>query len=239
MSDDAPLALQARGLCKHYERGAVRAVDQLDLDLERGEFVAVCGPSGCGKSTLLNLIAAIDRPTAGELTVAGRSLQQMTENEADAFRRHAVGLIFQLHNLLPDLTALENVQAPMLPAGRGPAERLEAARSLLARVRLEQRANALPGTLSGGERQRVAIARALANSPQLVLADEPTGALDSQSGERLLDLLQELQREQGVTLIVVTHDPSVAERAQRVLHMLDGRLASSTQPAPASQVGGR
>jgi len=223
--------IHARGLAKRYEGGRIRAVDGLDLDIAAGEFVTICGPSGCGKTTLLNLIAAIDRPDSGVLSVAGRSLAGLSVAQADDFRRSLVGLVFQLHNLLPDLTASENVQVPMLGTGRPPPWRRDRAQYLLERVGLADRARALPTVLSGGERQRVAIARALANEPQVLLADEPTGALDSKNGERLLDLLDELQRDVQATLVVVTHDPIIAARAGRVLHMLDGRITDSSDPA--------
>jgi putative ABC transport system ATP-binding protein len=225
--------ISARGLAKHYEAGRVRALDGLDLEIAAGEFVAICGPSGCGKTTLLNLIAAIDRPDAGTLHVGDRAVNSLPDAEADAFRRSAVGLIFQLHNLLPDLTALENVQIPMLPTGLAPHRRRQRALGLLDRVGLASRANALPPVLSGGERQRVAIARALANEPRILLADEPTGALDSKNGQRLLDLLDELQQSARTTLVVVTHDARIAARANRVLHMLDGRITTPTDAAAA------
>jgi putative ABC transport system ATP-binding protein len=227
-------AISARGLVKHFESGRVRAVDGLDMEVGAGEFVAICGPSGCGKTTLLNLIAAIERPDAGTLHVAGRRLGELAAAAADSFRRATIGLVFQLHNLLPNLTALENVQVPMLGTGRPQQQRRERARSLLERVRLSHRQNARPNVLSAGERQRVAVARALANEPRILLADEPTGALDSQNGERLLDLLDELQHDAKTTLVVVTHDPQVAARAGRVLHMLDGRITAAAPAAPAS-----
>lgn len=232
MNDDPKLGdagIYTRGLVKHFEAGWVRAVDGLDLQVAPGEFIAICGPSGCGKTTLLNLIAAIERPDAGTLDVGGYSLTDLSDAEADQVRRALIGLVFQLHNLLPDLTALENVQVPMLGTGRPPRRRRQRARELLERVGLTDRANALPTVLSGGERQRVAIARALANHPRILLADEPTGALDSKNGERLLDLLDELQRDANTTLVVVTHDPHIARRADRVLHMLDGRIANSPE----------
>lgn len=230
MSDpptNPPLIISARGLVKRYDDGRVTALGGLDLDVLPGEFVAICGPSGCGKSTLLNVISAIDRPDAGTLTVEGRSLAALTQAEADRYRAHTVGLVFQLHNLLPNLTASENIQVPMMTAGIPPSERVRRARGLLERIGLADRAAARPPTLSGGERQRIAIARALANQPKILLADEPTGALDSQSGESLLDLLTELQRMAATTLIVVTHDPRVASRAGRVVHLLDGRVAET------------
>lgn len=226
-------AIRARSLSKHYEQGRVRAVDGVDLDVRPGEWVAIVGPSGCGKSTLLNLIAAIDRPGAGELAVCGRDLVHFGPADADGFRRSCIGLVFQLHNLLPRLTAAENVQVPLLASRTPAAERAGRAAELLKRVGLEHRAHARPPTLSGGERQRVAVCRALVNRPSILLADEPTGALDSQSGERLLDLLAALRKETGTTLVIVTHDPQVAARADRVIHMLDGRFASEERGSAA------
>jgi len=217
-------AIAAGGLVKHYEGGRVRAVDNLDLTIAAGEFVAICGPSGCGKTTLLNLLAAVDRPDSGSLIMHGRALTEMSEREIDTFRRTTVGLVFQLHNLLPDLSALENVQVPMLGPGVSRNERFKRASALLERVGLLDRNSALPTALSGGERQRVAIARALANRPSILLADEPTGALDSTNSQRLLDLLDDLQKENGTTLVVVTHEQSIAGRAGRILNMLDGRI---------------
>lgn len=233
MSDNAGsnAVVSARGLVRYYEQGRVHAIDDLDFEIATGEFIAIRGPSGCGKTTLLNLLAAIDRPDRGTLNVAGYSLIDMSGAEINEFRRTVVGLVFQLHNLLPDLTALENVQVPMLGTNRSPRQRHRRARELLDRIGLTQRAHALPTVLSGGERQRVAIARALANEPRVLLADEPTGALDSKTGERLLDLLDELQRDAKTTLIVVTHDPHIAQRAGRVIHMLDGRFVSESDAA--------
>ncbi len=233
MSDNAGsnAVVSARGLVRYYEQGRVHAIDDLDFEIATGEFIAIRGPSGCGKTTLLNLLAAIDRPDRGTLNVAGYSLIDMSGAEINEFRRTVVGLVFQLHNLLPDLTALENVQVPMLGTNRSPRQRHRRARELLDRIGLTQRAHALPTVLSGGERQRVAIARALANEPRVLLADEPTGALDSKTGERLLDLLDELQRDAKTTLIVVTHDPHIAQRAGRVIHMLDGRFVFESDAA--------
>lgn len=219
-----PAMVSARRLVKRYEAARVTALDGVNLEAAAGEFVAVCGPSGCGKSTLLNMLAAIDRPDAGEVHIGGRAVHRLNGAKADAFRGAHVGLVFQLHNLLPNLTAAENVQAPMLGRVRSGADRLARACELLDRVGLRDRRDALIPTLSGGERQRVAVARALANGPRLLLADEPTGSLDSYNGDRLMDLLAELQAESGMTLIVVTHDPAVARRAQRVVQMLDGRI---------------
>ncbi|MCG8405710.1 MAG: ABC transporter ATP-binding protein [Phycisphaerales bacterium] len=221
------LAICARGLVKKYEQGRIVALDGLDLDVAQGEFVAIYGPSGCGKSTLLNLITAIDRPDRGNLTVCGRSLGTMTEPDADEFRASIVGLVFQLHNLLPNLTAIENVQLPMLGNGTNGPERVRRAKHLLDSVGLGDRTGALPTTLSGGQRQRVAIARALANQPSVLLADEPTGSLDSKTGDKLIDLLCELQQEFDMTIIVVTHNTEIADSAQRVVHMLDGKIVQN------------
>lgn len=233
MSDpaDRSTMISARGLTKHFEDGRIRAVNGLDMEVAAGESVAICGPSGCGKTTLLNLIAGIDRPDAGVLTVGGCCLTKLSSSAEDEFRRSVVGLVFQLHNLLPNLTALENVQIPMIAAGRPPGQRRERAQSLLERIGLADRANACPPTLSGGERQRVAIARAMANEPRLLLADEPTGALDSKNGRLLLDLLSQLQRDTNTTLVLVTHDAQVASHADRTLQMLDGRIVES-HPRP-------
>lgn len=220
----AQCAVCARGLTKHYEGGRVVALQGVDLDIDVGEWVAIRGPSGCGKSTLLNLLAAIDVADAGDLRVCGTRVAELRGWAADHFRRECIGLVFQLHNLLPRLTALENVQIPLLGNGTPSDERLERAAELLRRVGLDHRLNALPPTLSGGERQRVAICRALINRPRILLADEPTGALDSTAGDRLLALLEELRRDMGTTVVVVTHDGGVAERADRVIQMLDGRV---------------
>jgi ABC-type lipoprotein export system ATPase subunit len=221
-------AVLARGLVKKYEGGRIVALDGLDLDVAPGEFVAICGPSGSGKSTLLNMITAIDRPDAGELKVCGRNVGAMSSGEADAFRASAVGLVFQLHNLLANLTALENVQVPMLSCGLSGSERVARAMAILEQVGLADRSDALPPKLSGGERQRVAVARALANRPALLLADEPTGALDSKTGVQLVDLLCNLQRDSAMTLVVVTHEDTVARRASRIVHMLDGKIVDDS-----------
>ncbi len=218
------LLIETIHLSKVYGSGesAVHALDDINLAVAAGEFVAIMGPSGCGKSTLLNMLGALDQPTAGEVWVAGENLARL--KDVDAFRASTVGFIFQLHNLLPTLSALENVETPM--QGRVASARVRRARALhlLERVGLAERARALPNQLSGGQRQRIAIARALANSPKLVLADEPTGALDSQSGEEILRLIGELNRSEGATVAVVTHDRRVAQATQRILRMQDGRI---------------
>jgi ABC-type lipoprotein export system ATPase subunit len=201
---------------------AVRALDGVNLSVGRGELVAVMGPSGCGKSTLLNMLGALDRPTAGEVWVAGENLAKL--RDVDGFRARTVGFVFQLHNLLPTLTALENVETPMQGRGASAGERRKRAARLLEMVGLPDRPTALPSQLSGGQRQRVAVARALANAPALLLADEPTGSLDSQSGEEILTLLADLNRSQGATIVIVTHDRRVAQTTGRILSMKDGRI---------------
>jgi putative ABC transport system ATP-binding protein len=222
-------AIECVDLVKTYEEGRIRALNGMSLRVDPGELVAVVGPSGCGKSTLLHLIGALDRPDSGEIHVAGHDLAH--ERNLDHYRARHVGLVFQLHNLLPTLNALENVQVPMFELGIGAAERRERARRLLALVGLEERERNRPAQLSGGERQRVAVARALANNPAVLLADEPTGSLDSEAGSNVLDLLERIREEQKMTLVLVTHDPGVAERADRIVRMLDGRAEQSFRPS--------
>lgn len=216
------VAIVARGLTKTFERGRVRAVDGVDLEVAPGEFVAVVGPSGCGKSTLLNLLGALDDPDGGTLVVGGHDLT--ARRDLDHVRAIDVGLVFQLDNLLPSLSAAENVEVPMVGVVRSSRARRRRARDLLAEVGMLDRAGARPPALSGGERQRVAIARALANAPSLLLADEPTGRLDSRTGAVVLDLLDGIRAARGTTLVVVSHDPRVAARADRIVTMLDGRV---------------
>lgn len=221
MTDD--LIVETRDLVKIYGDGAeVRALNGVDMHVARGEFVSVTGPSGSGKSTLLNMIGALDRPTSGEVRVNGEDLAQV--RDLDTFRARTVGFVFQLHNLIPTLTARENVEVPMMGQPISRAERHRRSAELLERVGLAGRMDHLPNQLSGGERQRVAIARALANQPSLVLADEPTGDLDSQSGAEIIGLMRRLNQELGTTFIIVTHDPAVARQTERVLIMRDGRI---------------
>ena len=216
--------IRISGLTKVYGSGetAVHALDGIELTVEEGEFLAIMGPSGCGKSTLLNMIGALDQPTEGEVWVAGENLARL--KNVDAFRAQTVGFVFQLHNLLPTLTARENVETPMQGQNIGAHKRRARALDLLKLVGLEDRADHMPSQLSGGQRQRIAIARALANNPRLILADEPTGSLDSQSGEEIMALLGELNRTQGTTVLVVTHDRRVAQATQRIVRMHDGRI---------------
>ena len=214
--------IETQQLVRVYGDGAeVRALDGVDLRVARGELVAVMGPSGSGKSTLLNVLGALDRPSSGRVLINGTDLAQLADE--DDFRSSTVGFVFQLHNLLPTLTALENVEVPML--GRLPAEdRRPRADELLGLVGLSDRAGHLPGELSGGQRQRVAVARALANDPPLVLADEPTGNLDTVAGRELMLLLRQLNQEKGTTFVVVTHDHAVARQTNRVVVMQDGKI---------------
>jgi ABC-type lipoprotein export system ATPase subunit len=220
---DAPL-VEARGLTRIFDEGRIQALRGVDFRIREGEFVAVVGPSGCGKSTLLQLLGALDRPSDGEVLFRGRPMGGLPD--APAFRARTLGFIFQSFHLLPTLTAVENVQLPMFEMPWSGVERRERAAGLLASVGLQDRLHHLPRTLSGGERQRVAIARSLANEPQLLLADEPTGNLDSESAGRVLDLLGEIHENRGRTLVVVTHDARVAARAGRTLSMFDGRIVS-------------
>jgi putative ABC transport system ATP-binding protein len=214
--------LEAKVLTREFDDGQVKALRGVDLSVEEGEFIAVAGPSGCGKSTLLQLLGALDRPTSGTLLYRGQSLPDLP-NPA-AYRAHEVGFIFQAFHLLPTFTAAENVQIPMFETDRSVSERRERAAELLKLVGLDHRLDHFPSKLSGGERQRVAIARSLANGPSLLLADEPTGNLDSENAHLVLDMIIRLQQEQGRTLVLVTHDPSIAARASRTLHMKDGRI---------------
>jgi putative ABC transport system ATP-binding protein len=199
----------------------IRALDNVNLSIDDGELVAVMGPSGSGKSTLLNVLGALDRPTSGKVFVDGQDLSKIHNH--DKFRSRTVGFVFQLHNLLPTLNSLENVEVPMMGHLNASARR-KRAKELLALVGLEDRMKHLPGQLSGGQRQRVAVARALANNPPLILADEPTGNLDSVSGGELMSLINNLNQSQGTTIVVVTHDLNVARQTHRVLMMEDGKI---------------
>ena len=215
--------VEVRGVEKSFDDGRIRALNGMDLTVAEGEWVAIVGPSGCGKSTLLHLIAALDAPDAGHIHVLGNDLDRI--GDAAAYRRLTMGIVFQLHNLLPTLTAVENIEVPMFGAGAGRGERRRRALRLLELVGLPDRAGARPMELSGGQRQRVAIARALANDPPLLLADEPTGSLDSDAGRRVLELIGDLRRDRTLTTLMVTHDPAVAACADRIVEMLDGHLA--------------
>jgi putative ABC transport system ATP-binding protein len=223
MSDDgaAPL-IRVENVSRHYDDGAVQALVDVSLTVRRGEYLAVMGPSGSGKSTLLHLLGALDRPDQGEVYFNGQPLSR--ERDLDRFRARLVGFVFQSFHLLPTLTALENIQIPMFEGRLKSADRARLAAELLETVGMSHRARHLPNKMSVGERQRVAIARALANEPQVLLADEPTGNLDSAAGTIVLDLFDRLHRERGLTLVIITHGPDVAARAQRTIWIRDGRL---------------
>jgi putative ABC transport system ATP-binding protein len=224
------------GVSKSFEDGRIRALQDVSFRLEPGDVVSLTGPSGGGKSTLLNLIGALDRPDAGSIVVGGERLERL-ENPSE-YRAATVGFVFQFHHLIPTLNAVENVQVPMIGRGLGRAEREQRALDLLGDCAIAHRARASTTTLSGGERQRVAIARALANGPRLLLADEPTGALDSATGGQILELLLSLRARRGMTILLVTNDEDVAELADRSLRIRDGRVepaeaVESTQPIRA------
>ena len=223
MNADAPV-LSANKLTKVYQRGReqVQAVNGISFEIARGEFVAITGPSGAGKTTLLNLIGCMDAPTSGTLIISGREAQRLNEKERTRLRREQLGFVFQHFGLIPTLTVAENVALPAMFAHRNGSARVE---ELLERVGLIQRSHHRPYQLSGGEMQRAAIARALVNEPRLILADEPTGNLDAATGESIISLFQNLNRE-GMTIVVVTHNPSMAAAAQRRLALRDGRLVA-------------
>ena len=227
--------LSARGLAKEYGSGAalVRAVNDVSLTVVPGESVAIVGPSGCGKSTLLYLLGGLERPTTGTIELAGQPIHDAPESSLARQRRHALGFVFQAFHLVDELTALENIELPALLAGASPRTARERARELLHQVDLEDRADHLPSALSGGQRQRVAIARALANAPLLVLADEPTGNLDSTATTEVLRLFEQL-RAAGQTLVTVTHDSRVAATADRLVSMRDGVFVDETRLAGGS-----
>ena len=221
-------AIRVRNLNRHYTMGAttIRAVDGIDLDIAGGEFLALLGSSGSGKSTLLNLIAGLDRPTSGSVVVKARDLARLSSEELARYRRETVGIVFQAFNLIPSMTVLENVELPMRFAEVERRQRDDRAKEALDRVKLGSRLQHRPVELSGGEQQRVALARALVNRPSVLLADEPTGNLDSKTGEDILTLIRELNESLKMTVVMVTHERHLAERfAQRIVFMADGKLA--------------
>jgi ABC-type lipoprotein export system ATPase subunit len=222
--------VETHNLTKIYGNGAeVIALQDVNITIDQGEFLTVMGPSGSGKSTLLNMLGALDKPSRGRVIVAGQDLAEV--KDLDRFRARTVGFIFQLHNLLPTLSALENVEVPMRGQPGSARKHRERARYLLDLVGLAERMNHQPGQLSGGQRQRVAVARALANEPALILADEPTGSLDTQAGEEIMTLLADLNSNQGATIVVVTHDRTVARRTRRILTMRDGLIVDDHRVA--------
>lgn len=218
-------SIEAREVTKHF--GVVAPVRQVSFSIGRGEFVTLLGPSGSGKSTLLGLVAGLENPTSGQVLLDGRDLAQLGEDELALFRREHVGFVFQSFHLIPALSAVENVALPLYPVKLAAGERRERARRLLDRVGLSGREDHLPSHLSGGERQRVAIARALVNRPGIIFCDEPTGNLDSATGKEILDLLLQLNREEQVTLFMVTHDAGIAGLSHRSLYMKDGEVFAS------------
>jgi putative ABC transport system ATP-binding protein len=218
--------VEIRGVSKVYERGSqkLEVLHHINLDIHEGDFVALMGPSGSGKSTLLNLIAGIDTPTDGSITVAGNRIDQLSPNQIAHWRAANIGFIFQFYNLLPMLTALRNVELPLLLTDLDAGERKRNAGVALDLVGLEDRMSHKPGELSGGQQQRVAIARAIVSDPKLLICDEPTGDLDRQSAEEVLALLERLNRDFGKTIVMVTHDPKAAEHARHILHLDKGTL---------------
>jgi ABC-type lipoprotein export system ATPase subunit len=221
---------EVKCLKKEFDEGRVKALRGVDFRIKQGEFVAITGPSGCGKTTLLQLLGNLDSPSSGSLYYRGRSLPHLADDAA--YRAKEIGIVFQAFHLLPTFTALENVQLPMFETKRPAAQRSERARELLGSVGLEHRMDHFPAKLSGGEKQRVAIARSLANGPSVLLADEPTGNLDSKNAHHILDLIIRLHREQNMTLVLVTHDPSIASRATRTIQMMDGQILSDQSMSP-------
>jgi putative ABC transport system ATP-binding protein len=226
MTTNGQPVYQLRGVSKTFRQGSyeVHAVHDVDLEVHGGEFLVVAGPSGSGKTTLLQLLGALDRPTTGEVLFEGRNLSQAGDGELARLRLGAIGFVFQQFNLIPTLTAAQNVEVALAPRKLDGGRRRDEARGLLESVGLGRRADHLPSQLSGGEQQRVAIARALANEPRVVLADEPTGNLDTETGKEIVELLRKLSREHGQTVVLITHDPEIASRAARVVRLRDGRL---------------
>ena len=220
--------MSMKGVTKEYKLGKtlVRALRGLDLDIEQGEVVAIMGPSGSGKSTLMHILGALDLPTEGTAVIDGSELKSMKESDLVTFRGKKVGFVFQTFNLIQTLSALQNVELPMIFQGVGKAERIRKSKDLLTRVGLADRIRHKPNELSGGERQRVAVARSLANDPEIILADEPTGNLDTESGEAILELLKNLSTRDRKTVILVTHDPEAAEIADRIIRLRDGCVST-------------
>jgi putative ABC transport system ATP-binding protein len=232
-----PPAIVLKEVRKTFEQARVRveALRGVDLAIDEGEFVAVTGPSGSGKSTLLHLAGALDLPTSGTLTVLGETLADLPDDELSAFRRRKLGFVFQFFNLLPTLSAVENAALPLLLDGTPRAEALARGRALLERTGLGDRVEHRPEALSGGQQQRVALARALVAEPKVLLADEPTGNLDSEAGARVLDLIDEARKQRGLTVVLVTHDPGVARRADRIVHLRDGKIDHIVKTSPVEE----
>jgi len=229
--------IRTQEICRHYTMGTsvIRAVDGISFSVQGGEFIALLGSSGSGKSSLLNLIAGLDRPTSGDVQVEGRNLAELSSEELARYRRHSVGIVFQAFNLVPSMTVAENVELPLRLAETDRRERASRVREALERVGLGQRLAHRPGELSGGEQQRVALARALVNSPRILLADEPTGNLDSHTGMEIMELIGDCNRRLGMTVLLVTHERALAERhAGRLLFLADGKLEADQTNSPRS-----
>lgn len=224
------MILELRNIFKDYnsDKLKVPVLKDVTLQVEEGEYVAIMGPSGSGKTTLMNIIGCLDRPTSGEFYLGGTDVSALKDRELSNLRLNSIGFVFQSFHLMPRESAMENVALPLSYAGIKKKERRERAIKALARVGLEERASFLPTQLSGGQKQRVAIARAMVNNPKILLADEPTGALDSKSGAQIMDLFERLNDE-GVTIVMITHDKSIADHAKRVYHIIDGEISEETQ----------
>jgi putative ABC transport system ATP-binding protein len=223
---DGEIIIETKDLCKYYNRGKhneVRAVEKVDLKIRQGDFITIIGPSGSGKSTLLHLIGLLDKITCGKLYFDGKDVSQLSDDERTKIRREKIGFVFQQFNLIPLLTALENVELPMTINGGKDFETKERAEKLLKMVGLGHRLNNRPPQLSGGEQQRVAIARALANEPEIIFADEPTGNLDTKTGKEIIELLKGIDKK-GLTLIIITHDPRIASVAEKIIKLKDGKI---------------
>jgi putative ABC transport system ATP-binding protein len=235
---DSGVVIRTEGLTKVYEMGAeqVHALSGIDVEIRKGEYVAIMGPSGSGKSTLMNLIGCLDSPSAGRYWLAGRLVSELDDDELAYIRNKEIGFVFQTFNLLPRATALHNVELPLIYNGTPAEERVEKAKQALERVDLTSRITHKPNELSGGQRQRVAIARALVNDPSIVLADEPTGNLDSKTGEEIMGLFANLHR-QGNTIILVTHEMDIAQHAHRVIFIRDGKIASDEKVTKNKPLG--
>jgi len=216
--------IELRDVCKDYGMGEakIRAVCEVNLKIKKSESIAIMGPSGSGKSTMLHLIGCLDRPSKGKIFIDGVDVSNLNESDLARIRREKIGFIFQFFNLIPSFTALENVELPMIFSKR--PNRKKRAEELLKLVGLQNRMSHYPKELSGGETQRVSIARALANEPQIILADEPTGNLDSKSGKEVMEILRKLNKERGVTLLIITHDSSIAKHAERIVRIIDGKI---------------
>jgi len=230
--------IRTQNLCRNFTMGdqIISALNHVNICVEPEEFLAVMGPSGSGKSTLLYLLGGLDRPTNGEIWVNGKEISQLNENSLASYRGEEIGFIFQAFHLIPTMTALQNVEFPMIFSGIPASERHQRATALLERVGLEERLNHKPTELSGGQQQRVAVARAIANNPQIILADEPTGNLDTRNGKEIMSLLTQLNREEKRTIIIVSHDPTVTDYTTTEIHLLDGKLLTNTITTKTQEV---